>query len=280
MNNKSKNEIEKEDKKAFKSIVISILLYAIGGFFLGIMAVKLIKIFGGDFLGTIAGNLKQILGENVSSLLIDILDTITPFASLILSILVIIVSKVIYTNSRKGYDLWKQANEDDNSIDKIEENLSYLILLISVNMILGLFFFGIGIMLQPFYNINGELSNIQFNCFIIGFILCFISSILIQIKITNLTEEINPLLKGSVYDRDSAKKWVDRYDESIKLNIFKSAYKAYRYVSRTCLILWIFCFLGYYLWDFGIMPMIIVIIIWLVQIISYCMESIKYSKVK
>lgn len=270
MNNKCTNEIEKEDKKGFKSLIISILLYAIGGYFLGYMAVKLAK----------AGNLELIHDENVSSLLINILEKITPFASLILSILVIIVSKIIYTNSRKGYDLWKQANEDDNSIDKIEENLAYIILLTAVNNILGFFFFGIGSMLLPFDNINGEFSNIKFICFLIGLILCIISTILIQDKAINLTKEINPLLKGSIYDSNFTKKWLDSCDEAIKLDIFKSAYKAYTSVSITCIILWLFCIIGYYLWDFGIMPIVIVTIIGLVQTISYCMEAIKYSKIK
>jgi len=262
MNNNHMDEIEKEDKKGSKSFGIITLLFLIAG---------------GCF-GANPGNLKQIFGENVSSLLISILEKITPFASLILSMLVIIVSKIIYTNSLKRYDLWKQSNEDDNSIDKIEENLSYLILLTSVNQILGFFFFGIGIILLFFVNINGEFSSIKALCLLMGFILCNISSIVIQNKI--IAKEINPLLKGSIYDTNFDKKWLDSCDESIKLGIFKSAYKAYTSVSKTCTILWVFCIVGYGLLDFGIMPIIIVTIIWLVQTISYCMESIKYSKTK
>jgi hypothetical protein len=111
-------------------------------------------------------------------------------------------------------------------------------------------------------------------------ILCVTSSILIQKKIVDLQKEINPLLKGSIYDMNFSKKWLDSCDESIKLGIYKSSYKAYKSVSRTCMILCLFCIVGHDLWDFGIMPMVIVIIIWLVQTISYCIESIKYSKVK
>ena len=89
---------------------------------------------------------------------------------------------------------------------------------------------------------------------------------------------MNPLLKGSIYDMNFSKKWIDSCDESIKLGIFKSAYKAYVSVSKTCIILWVFCIIGNVLWNFGIMPIVIVTIIWLVQTISYCLESIKYSK--
>lgn len=85
---------------------------------------------------------------------------------------------------------------------------------------------------------------------------------------------------GSIYDTNFSKKWVDSCDEAIKLGIFKSAYKAYTCVSTTCIILWIFCVIGYDLWNFGVMPMVIVTIIWLVQTISYSIESIKYNKRK
>ena len=47
---------------------------------------------------------------------------------LVLSILVIIVHQIIYITSRKEYNLWKVANEeDDEIIDKIEDKLSYII---------------------------------------------------------------------------------------------------------------------------------------------------------
>ncbi|MBZ6006946.1 DUF3169 family protein [Paraclostridium bifermentans] len=262
MSNKCMDEIKKEDKKAFKSFIVMIV----------------ISLVAGHFLGRISGNLKQIMGENVSSSLINMLKYITPFASLVLSILLILVFKIIYTDSRKSYELWKKSNEDDNRIDKIEENLSYLRLLSSIINIIGMFFIGIGAMLLPFDDINGDISITKYICFSIGLILCVTSNILIQKKIINLRKEINPLLKGSVYDIKFAKKWVDSCDESVKLGIFKSAYKAYVSVSKTCIILWLFCIIGYDLWNFGIMPLVIVTIIWLVQTISYCLESIKYSK--
>ena len=62
------------------------------------------------------------------------------------------------------------------------------------------------------------------------------SSTLIQKKIVNLEKEINPLLKGSVYDFKFSEKWLDSCDEQRKLGIFKSAYKAYKSVSITCVI--------------------------------------------
>ncbi|MEG2789792.1 MAG: DUF3169 family protein [Romboutsia sp.] len=263
MDNSRVNEIKKEDKKAFKGFFIVLIISTI---------------LGGVF-GSTYSNLKEVFGESLSSLVINILEVITPFASLALSILVIIVSTIVYTNSRKGYDLWNQANEDDNSIDRIEKNLSYLMLIISVNQILGFFFMATGGMLLPFDDINGDPSMLKAKCFMIGFILCFVSTILIQKKVINLRKELNPFLKGSIYDMKFSKKWIDSCDESIKMGIYKSSYKSFKCVSTTCLILWLVSIIGYELWDFGIVPMTMVIIIWLVQTVSYCIEEIKSSKV-
>ncbi|MGL5693075.1 MAG: DUF3169 family protein [Peptostreptococcaceae bacterium] len=264
MNDNRVNEIKKEDKKYFKKFL---LIAVLGG-------------IAGATFSRISDNLKEVLGANLSNFLINILEQITPFASIVLSILMIIVSKIIYTNSRKGYELWKKTNEDDDSIDKIEQNLSYILLAVSVNMILGFFFIGAGINLLMFNNVNDEINIIKVLYLLVGFILCTASSILIQNKVINLEKEINPLLKGSVYDSKFSEKWIDSCDESIKLEIYKSAYKSYKSVSTTCVILWLFCIIGFDLWDFGIMPLVMVTIIWLVLTISYCMESIKHSKVK
>ncbi|CEN76168.1 Protein of uncharacterised function (DUF3169) [[Clostridium] sordellii] len=259
MNNRRVDEIKKEDKKAFKCFLMIIIISAIVGW----------------ILGSLSGNLKEILGNGMQKLIMNIFVIITPFANLVISMLVIIVSKIIYSDLRKKYDLWKEKNEDDNTIDKIELKMYYLKLLNSINTILGFFFMAIGSMLKPFDNLDGSLNNTKVICFLIGFILCITTSTLIQKKIINLEKEINPLLKGSIYDVKFTKKWIDSCDEAIKLGIFKSAYKAFSSVSITCLILWLFCILGYDLWNFGIMPMVMVTIIWLVQTISYCRESIK-----
>ena len=264
MNDNRVEEIKREDKKAFKRFAIIMVISAIVG-----------GIIGGSSV-----YLKEMVGESVPTLLMNIFEVITPYASLVLTIITIIVSMIIYNKSRKGFELWSQTNEDDDTIDKIEEKLSYIILFTSVNMILGFFFFGLGGMLLPFNNVQGNFSTVKANLFIVGFILCIASSILIQNKIVNLEKEINPLLKGSVYDVKFSKKWVDSCDEAIKLGIYKSAFKAYTTVTTTCIILWLICIIGYSLWDFGVVPMVMVTIIWLVQTISYCIESIKSSKVK
>ena len=258
MNNNRVEEIKKEDKKAFKGFAIMMVISAIVGAIIGAGSIYL------------QGHMEN----NLSDFLLNVLIMVTPYASLVLSILVIIVSVVIYSNSRKNLKLWNQSDEQEEIIDNIEEKLSYVLLFASVNLIIGFFFFGAGMALLS------EDSYGKVILFLIGFIVCVVSTVLIQKKVVNLEKEINPFLNGSVYDFKFSQKWLDSCDEAIKLNVYKSSFKAHRAVTNTCLILWIVCVLGYDFFDFGIMPLVMVTIIWLVQTISYCIESIKCSKNK
>ena len=106
-------EIKKEDKKAFKGFAIMMVISAMIG-----------AVIGGGFK-----YLQENLGDNLSEFLVNRLMMITPYASLVLSILVIIVSVIIYKNSRKTLKLWNQSDEQEEMIDNIEEKykLKYLI---------------------------------------------------------------------------------------------------------------------------------------------------------
>ena len=260
MNSNRVKEIKKEDKKAFKSFIIIMIISGIVGGLIGGMSVYF----------------KDNLSENLTDFIMNILGAITPFASLVLSLLVIITSSIVYKKLTKELKIWNESDEED-MIDKIEEKLSYILLLSSVNLIMGFFFFGVGFALPSDYlDLNVDIVKLLF--FFGGFVLCVASSILIQKKFVNLEKEINPMLKGSVYDVKFSEKWIDSCDEAIKMNIYKSSYKAYKAVTNTCLILWFVCILGLNVWDFGLMPLFIVTIIWLVQTVAYCLESIKSSK--
>lgn len=260
MNSNRVKEIKKEDKKAFKSFIIIMIISGIVGGLIGGMSVYF----------------KDNLSENLPDFIISILGAITPFASLVLSLLVIITSSIVYKKLTKELKIWNESDEED-MIDKIEEKLSYILLLSSVNLIMGFFFFGVGFALPSDY-LDLNVDIVKRILFFVGFVLCVASSILIQKKFVNLEKEINPMLKGSVYDVKFSEKWIDSCDEAIKMNIYKSSYKAYKAVTNTCLILWFVCILGLNVWDFGLMPLFIVTIIWLVQTVAYCLESIKSSK--
>ena len=80
MNSNRVKEIKKEDKKAFKSFIIIMIISAIAGGILGGMSIYF----------------KDSLSENLTDFIMNILEAITPFASVVLSLLVIITSSIVY----------------------------------------------------------------------------------------------------------------------------------------------------------------------------------------
>lgn len=257
MNNNRKEEIKKEDKEAFKGFTMRMILSCILGALIGIAIIFF----------------EEILYE-VPDFFIDILLKITPFASIVFSIVLIIISFIIYTDSNKKIKLWNQSDEENEMMDKIENKLSYILFFWAINLIISFFFLGVG----TIFLLEDTLDKFIFS--IIGFLLCMISCFIVQNKIVNLEKEINPMLRGSVYDFKFTEKWMDSCDEAIKLIIYRSCFKSYKVVSNTCIILFVLCVIGNLIWDIGIMPILIVTIIWLAQTISYGIESIKCSKNK
>ena len=90
MNSNRVKEIKKEDKKAFKSFIIIMIISGIAGGILGGMSVYF----------------KDNLSENLTDFIMNILGAITPFASLVLSLLVIITSSIVYKNSTRQLEIW------------------------------------------------------------------------------------------------------------------------------------------------------------------------------
>lgn len=261
MNDKHLKEIKNEDKKAFKKYLIIMLIFAVIG-----------AIFGATS-GYLKENLKTV---DASNLFTNIFLVVMPIISLILSILLVIVSTIVLKKSRQSIDQYNDK-QDDDIIDKVEGNLSYIMTFTSINMIVGFLAFGTSATL---INTSSEIYINNLTIPLIVIIVCLISTTMIQKRIVNIEKEINPFLKGSVYDTKFEKKWVESCDEAIKLCIYKSGYKAYKNTNFTCIMLWLLSFFGGFFFEFGIWPMIMVCIIWMVSIVSYCMESIKLSKAK
>ncbi|MBQ6819722.1 MAG: DUF3169 family protein [Clostridium sp.] len=266
MNSKRIEEIKKEDKKAFKTFIIFLgVCFIIGG---------LIGYFSAKF----SGNLNEVIG----TFTVDIMKVISPYASLVLSAILFVIWKIVYKNSRKKYDLYKDLDKYEEEVEKLEGGLSIIIVVSTINSILGYFFFGVygSFMIQDIKAKSIDINFIEIIFAYLGLILCIISTIIIEKELINWQKEVNPYLKGSVYDIKFSKKLIDSCDEAIKLQIYKSSFRAYSNVNLTCVILWIVCLVGNVIGNFGIMPIVMVTIIWLVLVISYSLEAFKCSKRK
>ena len=103
-------------------------------------------------------------------------------------------------------------------------------------------------------------------------------SIILTQKVVNFAKELNPEKQGSVYDINFGKKWLNSSDEAEKFVMYKSSYTSMKATSYTCMGLWLFCLIGMMSFGFGVLPLVMVVVIWLVQTSAYCLQVIYYGK--
>lgn len=248
MENKEKSVNRKAIPKFFGILFISAL---IGG------------VLGGVFISV---DTIHLIAQMVAVIYI-FLEMITPWAILFLSVLFLGIGFVQYHTSRKLFQSWD--GESEEIIDKAEEKLSWGLLLSGLNVVVDFFFFGIGFRVVSIENTMLE------GVWLVSFILSFVCIVVLQQKIVDLTRKMNPEKQGSIYDSKFHKKWVDSCDENEQRQMGQAAYKAFRAVNITCVILWGVLILLAFIFDIGILPFFLVTLIFGVSQTVYVLECIR-----
>jgi len=253
-----KTKMVKEDKRALKKyIVIMIIAFIVG------LASGLVSAFAKENLAVVV--------QNVTTSAITIaLPYTLPVTLLVLWIVYI----VLYRKSVRLYKTWD--GEEEDVIDGVEELLSYVMLVSSIAMILSFTFFAWTFAMEQSVWVSD--SPIWALVFVGVFMLTLGSIVYMQYKVVDFEKKINPEKRGSVFDTKFANKWEESCDEAEKMMIYKSAYAAYKAVNSTCIALWLFCALGSHLWSFGMVPVTMVSIVWLVLVVSYTITAIRLSR--
>ena len=86
---------------------------------------------------------------------------------------------------------------------------------------------------------------------------------------------VNPEKKGSIFETDFNKKWLNSCDEAQKMQVYRAGFVAYNAGIKCCVALWILSLVGMTALDTGVLPVIMTSIFLLVLTVSYCVECIK-----
>lgn len=262
MSESKKAENRREDSKAFKKFLVIIIVAFIGGGAVGF--------FGG---------MARKQGISILVWLEGAMAEIAPYAAILITTITLIISEILIVLSRKHYGNWN--GEEEEVIERIERKLSWALLASNANTVLAYFFFGLGfsgmqtLTREDLYNVR---VIIRFATLLAGIVYAMVVMLILQRQVINLEKEINPEKRGSVYDPSFQKRWLESCDEGELLQIYKAGFKAYQITMNACLVLWVITTLGIVIFDFGIGPMTCVVLIWLVLMLSYSIESIKVSK--
>ena len=199
-----------------------------------------------------------------------------PWINLVLWLSVTVFSIVCIVKGKKLFASWDGENE--KVIEKAESLLGIALCVLNVADILYLFFLGAVIYFDD--AAGGPLSKLDLILFLILYLAGIISTLVFQRIIVELEKKINPEKKGELMSTKFQKDWLNSFDEAEKMMMYKATFKAFRATNTLCLILWILCVVGILTFNTGILPIVIVTIIWFVNTIAYQVECIKLEKRK
>ena len=249
------NTVKKDNRKALPKYLLILFVAAIFGGVLG---------FATGWVGH--DNISEVIAMAVS----DGLTAAAPWALLVTSVVSLALILWLYRGAKALYTGWD--GEDDDVMDRADEKLNWALLLTAAQLVLDMFFF-----------VAAESGESPLGG-IVGFLSFIVSMFLLvfaQQKIEDLTRQMNPEKKGSVYDMNFRKKWIESCDEAEQKQIGQAAYKAFNVVNTACPILWAALLMLSYAFNFSLlMPTFIVCLIWLLLQVSYCLEAIRLGKRK
>lgn len=257
MKNKTKEmENKKENKKAMPKLLIIMVVCAALGFFAGMGMVFLSEMD----MESLFQNLKAFWTASA------------PWSLPVFALLLMLPATILYGQQKSAFSHWDGNNEQ--AVEQIENKLSIALIFDSSFMIF--LFFGMAIILSSIVRLSKPAAIL---C-LAEMILSLAWVVLIQQKIVDLEKQINPEKKGSVYDVKFNKKWMDSCDEREQFLIYKSAYQAYKTTSTFCMALSLALMLGSMPFGYGPLPAGAVLLVWLVEMLSYCITSVKLEKHK
>ena len=244
-----KDSVKQDNRRALPKflavVVCAALLGGIGGFF-GAMAAD---------EGTL---------EAIRAGLDRMMRLIGPWGIPASGVLLLFPAWLCYRSACKQYGAWDPDSEEGT--EEIERRMNLSMLLTTLGMIFDFFFLAASFQFaQPL--LNSAL-----------FLLSLVCITLLQQKIVDLVRRINPEKRGSVYDVHFQKKWMDSCDEAERRQMGQAAHKAFVAATYVCFGLWLGLFLLDRVFDTGLLPMVLVLVILGVMQVTYTLECIRLSR--
>ena len=237
--------------------------------FLGILVVA-------GLIGGVLGGLSGAAGyfweghDDLGGTIAHLLGVASPWALTLCAAVLLGLGLYQYRKSDTAFHGWD--GEDEDVMQRAEERLSRTLLLDSLTVIVSFFFFNAGTEKLP----QGSDGNTVL--LLVVFLAVIALAILLQQKTVDLTKEMNPEKKGSVYDMKFQERWWESCDEAERRQIGQASYKAYVTVSKFCPYCWGVLFLGNMIFHYGILPSAVVLVVWAVLTVSYTREAIRLGR--
>ena len=245
------DHVKRDNRRALPKYLLTILLYGLLGGVLG-------------FFTGVAG--AAGVAETVRQALDRLLAVCAPWGIVASAVILLGAGWYLYAAAKRRFTAWD--GEDEDTMDDVERQLSWALLLTGLMIVLDFFFFAASIIYERF------LQDL------ILFLASVAVLVVLQQKIVDLERRINPEKRGGVYDMKFQKTWMDSCDEAERAQIGQACYTAYRMGNKVCVFLWVALLILNFVFDFGLLPIAAVLVVWGVMQTAYALECIRLSKRK
>lgn len=226
----------------------------------------------GGLLGFAVGLSRLFEVEELVRRLDGALQAAAPWGIPVTTVVIMGSCFFLYRSAAKKAAAWDGGDEDDAS-EAAETLLSWTLLLSAVQLLINLFFLtaitAIGAEQLVDANVLGMVGVFLLSCGLVIFT---------QQKVVDLERRMNPEKHGSVYDTKFQKKWLDSCDESERRQIGEASRRAYLVTSRVCLGIWLVLTVLGMVFDIGILPVAVLLVVWGTMQVSYTLVCIRLGK--
>lgn len=245
----NQDQIKKENRKAFPKFLLIVVAGALLGF---------AGCFGCKFIND------QKLLDTLAPAFQTGLRILAAWGIPAVWVLLILPGALLFRKAKIMFRSWD--GEDTICPEQIDHTLELFTLFASIAQLLVFLFFTISASVG--YRSLMLLATVEL-------LISQAALMWLQQKVVDLNRLLNPEKDGSVYDLHFHKKWMQSCDEAEQLRIGQAAFAAFKATNIACMSLWVLLFFGHFFFDLPIFATFIVILIWGVLLISYCVACMR-----
>lgn len=229
------------------------------------------SLFVGFIMGGVAAMIRNIGYDG--SIWVQRMAYIMPAVFFAGELILFVLTVWSYATCKKTYKTWN--GEDEAVLDILERKLDVPLIYTSVAYVFNMALFPICVWLSFKMDETLKWMNVVFPMTTALFIAGLVWITVMQNAIITFVKVLNPEKRGSVFEVDFQKKWMNSCDEGQKFVVYKSSYVAYRVTAIVCMALWVISFVALCAFDTGIFPILYVCIIYMTLIVSYGIAAMK-----
>lgn len=224
----------------------------------------------GAVIGGGGSMLLFLYGESLQEGLKGLACSISRFSStalMLLSVSSCLISTILVLRARKKYKLWD--GEEEEQAEQIEKSYELYQAVMSFLSVFGICLSGI--VISDMYRNYSMANNHALLC-------CAAATLWILLAMDRMVKyrkKLNPEKKGNIFSWNYDKEWLASCDERERMQVFRAGYAVYVKSNILYLIIFICLILTSIIFDLGIAPFLVLLVIWCSQILIFTYYSRK-----